>query len=163
MRPLFALVTALLILGIVQAFVTFQAGIRAPRSVTTIEHVAQGKFSVDVTLTFDAAADEFSLEPAAVVVLHHGKEILLHKEPVPAGQSLVAADVPDVVAGRNEFYVKAAPAESDAGASHAVRVRILRDGLPVADETLWSAPGEPVEGTVMIDVPEHADSEHEHH
>jgi hypothetical protein len=44
-------------------------------------------------------------------------------------------------------------------------VRVLRGGEAVGDETLWSAPGEPVEGVVAVEVerePSESEDEHAH-
>ena len=58
-----------------------------------------------------------------------------------------------MVAGQNEFFVQAAPQDTTTARARAVRVRILRDGNPLADETLWSEPGEVVQGAVLVHVP----------
>ncbi len=58
-----------------------------------------------------------------------------------------------MVTGRNEFFIRAIPQDSTNPIARAIRVRILRDGQPLTDETLWSEPGDVVEGAVVVEVP----------
>jgi hypothetical protein len=162
MRPILALLLVVAILGGVQAYMTFQASLPAARPVQQIEAKAEGVFTADVTLTFDAEPDVFSLEPTSVLVLFRGTELLRKDATVKAGTPLLISDIPGMAEGRNEFYVKATPPEDETDQSRAVRVRVLRDGIPVAEHTLWSEPGTPVEGAVQIDVPRATQAE-EHH
>jgi hypothetical protein len=74
-------------------------------------------------------------------------------EPISAGAPVVVEHVSGIVAGANEFFVEAQPGDDALGAAHALRVRVLRDGNPIAEQTLWSEPGLPVRGTVRIDIP----------
>ena len=48
--------------------------------------------------------------------------------------------------GKNELYVELSSPAGDASAFRGVRVRLLRDDAPIADEMLWSQPGAPVQG-----------------
>jgi hypothetical protein len=126
---------------------------------------AEGKFSLEVTLSFDAGADSaFSLDPTrstAVRVEFRGRELLRIDEPVAAGTPLRIDDVEGIVPGPNEFYIEAHPANQGLPVAHAARARVFRDSHPIADETLWSEPGLPVQGVLRVDVPEHA-SGHAH-
>jgi hypothetical protein len=163
MRPIAAILLAVLILGSVKAYTLFERSLPPPIDISTVQQSATGKFSVDVTLTFDAAADDFALEPLAVVIELQGHELFRSLEPVPAGRPIVVEEVPGVVEGRNSFFLKVTPTESDFTSQRAVRVRVLRDGMPIAEETLWSEPGAVVEGIVNVDVePAHASELHEH-
>ena len=163
MRPLAAILLAVLILGSVKAYMLFERSLPPPMVVSTVQQSAAGKFSVDVTLTFDAAADEFALEPLSVVIELQGQELFRSREPVPADRPIVLEDVPRVVEGRNSFFLKVTPADSDFNSERAVRVRVLRDGEPVSEQTLWSEPGGVVEGIVNVDVqPTHVSELHQH-
>ena len=109
-------------------------------------------------------ADDFALEPASVLVRLGGRDLLRRADRVPAGTALVIDDVPGIVEGRNEFYVQVTGSEQARSGARAVRVRVLRDGRPMdrAEQTLWSAPGERVEGVVVLDVPKRGSAEEPH-
>jgi hypothetical protein len=207
MRPFYAFAAAGAILAIVAGYMKFQAAVARPPA-TIVEKTAEGKFDVELTLTFDAGADAFSLGGESLVVSFRDRKLIEKTEPIAAGTPLVIRDVQGIVAassgessddasstdassaddaasaaGRNEFYIKATPAEPDRETdefaldespssrpvSRAVRVRILRDGVPIGDQTLWSEPGQPVEGVAAVEVePAPSDptvdrqSEHDH-
>jgi hypothetical protein len=166
MRPLLALLLSLTIFGAVAGYLSFA---RHLQEQTTRQHddrpapVAQGKFSVEITLSFDAGAQTaFSLDPtqaAALRVVFQGRDLLQLESPVAAGTVRVE-DVPGIAAGANEFFIEAQPAALESQIARAVRVRVFRDENPVADQTLWSEPGLPVRGTVRIDVPESPSHDH---
>lgn len=174
MRPLYAIGAATVILGVVAAYMKFQASVSRPPP-RVIERTAEGDFDLELTLTFDAAPDPFSLDGEAIHVAFRGRTLLSQKKPVAAGEPLLVEHVEGIVLpsagreGRNEFFLRVSPAQaSEAGdafalnsppaetaepakaVARAVRVRLLRDGVAVADETLWSAPGEPVEGVIAV-------------
>jgi hypothetical protein len=192
MRPLYALAAAVSILGVVAIYMKFQASVARPPA-TVVEQTATGSFDVELTLTFDAGPDAFSLGGDSLLVTFRNRKLLEKKDPIAAGAPITIRDVQGIVArqtsadgddaapatGRNEFYVKATPAEADLPAdafstdptgrqpaalvSRAARVRILRDGVSIGDSTLWSEPGQPVEGVVTVEVePEPVVDEREH-
>jgi hypothetical protein len=156
MRPLLTIIIGAAIVGLVQAYMMFQASLPSTRPTQQVEHQAQGVFSVEVVLTFDAAGDSFSLDPTAVVVEFQGQSLLKIQEPVVAGTPLTVESVPGVVEGRNEFFVIVSPKNQDQTVQRAVRVRILRDGVPVAEKSLWSESEGTVGGKIEITVPSSA-------
>jgi hypothetical protein len=125
---------------------------------------AAGAFDVEITFTFDAGADAaFSLDPTqatAVRVEFRGRELMRMEQPVAAGTALRLEDVKGITPGVNEFFIEAQPANPSLDVAHAVRVRVFRDGNPLADQTLWSDPGLPVSGAVRVEVPRDAAAEH---
>jgi hypothetical protein len=168
MRPLLALLLSLAIFGAVAGYLQFARAVQrrtAAETVHAAESVAEGKFSLEATLSFDAGADTaFSLDPTksmAVRVQFRGRELLKIDEPVAAGTPLRMDEVEGIVPGPNEFYLEAHPANQGLPLAHAARMRVFRDGHPIADETLWSEPGLPVQGVLRVDVPKHA-TEQEH-
>jgi hypothetical protein len=167
MRPILALLLSLAIFGAVAGYLRFAREVQERRApaVAGEESRAEGAFAVEVTLAFDAGADSaFSLDPAksaAVRVKFRGRDLLQVDAPVPAGTPLQIEDVEGIVPGANEFYIEAQPANQGPPVAHAARVRVYRDGHPIAEETLWSEPGLPVQGVLRVDVPEHA-AEHVH-
>jgi hypothetical protein len=152
MRPLLTVVIAVLVFGSVKGYMLFQDSLPKPPVIQTFARQAEGSFSVEIVLTFDAAADAFSLEPTSALVQFHGEDLLRSQEPLPAGAPIVIEDVANVVAGKNSFYVKISAADDSFNSQHAVRLRVMRDGQPLAEHTIWSRPGEPVEGVIDVDV-----------
>ncbi len=121
---------------------------------------AAGDFSVDVTLSFTAAerdpfavTAENSAKQPLVIVRLNGQEILSATEAPPAGELLKVAHVPGMAAGNNEFLVEADPPLAEANRAHAVRLRVLRDGQPIAEQTSWSEPGSRLVARFVLDVP----------
>jgi hypothetical protein len=108
---------------------------------------AAGVFRLEVTPSFEAQPDPFALvteeggRPAALRVLLNGAEVVRLDETVAGGGAVVVEPVPGLTEGRNEFFVEANPPVEHADKSHAVRVRLSRDGKPLADQTFWSEPG----------------------
>ena len=120
------------------------------------------RFSVEVTLTFDAGPDAFALnlsDAPSVLVQLRGTDLLRRQDAVAAGDQLLIEDVSGIVTGNNEFFVQVTPRDLTSPVARAVRVRVLRDEMALADETLWSEPGEVVRGAVVVAVPEWAGAE----
>ena len=170
MRPLLALLLCATIFGAVGGYLRFlhgvQAGAAAQAKIAIPEERASGKFSLEIALTFDAGGDDaFALEAAqstSVLVQMRGRDLLRLEETVAAGTPVAVEDVQGIVAGANEFYVDVRPSAEALAAAHAVRVRVLRDGNPLAEQILWSEPGLPVRGTVRIEIKPSAIEDDEH-
>lgn len=188
-RPLFAMVVVGVTLGSVVLYTSFiQSLPPLPRAENLLE-VATGKFDVEITLTFDAKPDTaFVLEPTSVLLTLEGKTLLQATEPFRAGRPVLVENVSNVKVGENEFTVAVyagdaarhsfdsqdaepdpfsigSEADEDAddfAVTRAVRIRILRDGEAIAEETLWSDPGKQVEGQVSVTVPPAVTDEHGH-
>ena len=154
MRPFLAAAVAIAILGGLQFYMSSRP---APvNNQRPPEVLADGKFDVRLTLTFDAGPDPFafdSSQAASVVVLFEGKDLLRLTEHVNAGADLVVEDVASIDAGRNEFFVEAVPKDTTNLISRGIRIQVFRDGVMVGDQSLWSDPGAPVAGTIVVDVP----------
>lgn len=153
MRPLAVLLLAIAVFGTLAAYERFVDTLPANHESAAEIPTAKGKFAVEVMLSFDAAKDAFTLEDdPAVVVRMGGKELIRRDERATAGEVLRSDDVPGIVTGRNAFLIHAMPAEEHAARRSAVQVRILRDDEVIAENTLWSAPGQPVDGEVVVEV-----------
>ena len=150
MRPVLALALACGILGLVQSYMVFQrTAPRAQAAVLPVAIRAEGRFEIEATLTFDAAPDDFDVRPASLEIRQVDEELLRLDTPLPAGETVrIEAELEN---GFNEFYVRAWPADN-ASKERAMRVRVLRDGVAVAEQTLWSQPGEPVEGPIRLEI-----------
>ncbi len=160
-RLLAAALVSTLILGGLSLFID-RRDPRADIDVTPrAARVAEGKFSLDVTLSFSPASDDpFALftknaekKPTLVVQLN-GHQVLATRDAVPAGELITVPDVSGVGVGDNEILVEADPPLEDANRSHAVRVRVLRDGQPIAEQTSWSEPGTRLVARMRLNVPE---------
>jgi hypothetical protein len=161
MRPFYALLVWVLILGGLWAYIEARDAFDQPA--TTAIHVqpAPGEYALELTPTFDATGgiDPFALEPtakSAIVVRLNGREIVRFEENAPAGipqRFTWNVDDAPVEVGRNELNVELSTPEGDARALRGVRVRLLRDDATIADEMIWSQPGAPVMGDVDLIVP----------
>ena len=142
MRPVIAIVLSAAILLGVQGYLRFAESLRAQNAVVAEVTTAAGIFSADITLTFAAEADSFSVEPTSLL-LRQRDQVLLKKEGlVLAGEPLVVSPIENIVEGTNEFYFECIPREQSTEPSdnqrplsRAVRVRIFRDGQLLAENT----------------------------
>ncbi len=120
--------------------------------------VAAGHFAVEVTASFAVEPDPFALnvetkkKKPALVLKVNGQEALSITERLDAGAPVVVEKVGGIVEGINELYVEANPPIESVGRVHAVRVRVLKDGRPLAQESLWSEPGNRIASTFKIKV-----------
>ena len=130
------------------------------------EREAAGVFAIEVTLTFDAGPDIYTFDETSAEVRFEGRNLLQETETIRAGEPIVISPVAGIAAttadreGRNELLVSVSgeespPDEFSAGANQAnvqraraIRVRVLRDGEPLADETYWSEPDGRITGTL---------------
>ena len=171
MRPIIAIVLSAAILLGVHGYLRFAESVRAQHAVAADATTAAGIFSADITLTFAAEADSFSVEPTSLL-LRQREQVLFKREGlVPAGEPLVVSPIENIVEGANEFYFECIPREEKAEAtenqrplSRAVRVRIFRDGQLLAENTFWSEPGIVPRGVIRVEVPrqESAAPSHDH-
>ena len=186
MRPLLAIAVIAVVLGSVKAYTSFVGSATGRDHGQFQETDAEGRFHLELTLSFDARGDAF--HPESVLLTLHGGRILLQiEEPVPAGTVLVVDPVEGIVVGKNEFYLKVATGEDDIDAaafslstedapsestataglegadkSRAVRIRVFQDDQPISEKTIWSEPGQAVDGIVTIQVSAAAGPADEH-
>ena len=154
MRPILAILVAVTILGGLSLYMSVRRSAWAGRSTPVIE-IAPGRFDVEVTLTFEAGPDPFALsatDAPSLSVLLAGTELLRETDTIESGKRQTIQDVQGLEVGTNEFLVQANPADTSGDLSRALRVRILRDLIPVADQTIWSEPGQRVEGVILVDL-----------
>lgn len=117
-------------------------------------------YSLEVTLSFDPAPDAFALRagddqpPAAFLVRLHGREILRMEEGPKAGRPVRLEAPPGLGPGLNEFFVQAGPPAEAEGKAGAVRLRLVRKGIVIAETTLWADDGKPAAGIFRVDLPE---------
>jgi hypothetical protein len=152
MRPLLALVISAGILFGVYSYLRFAQSLRGTTEAAVVDVAATGKYSAEITLTFDAQADEFALSPVSLVLKRQDQVLLSREGLVPAGEPLVVENIPGIVEGENELYFECVPKDDGRQLARAVRIRLLRDGAVVADQTLWAEAGLVPQGTVMLKV-----------
>ena len=126
-----------------------------------------GNYALELTPTFGAAPDPFALQvegeaPATLLVRLDGQPVYRSEAPLVRGETLRIAPLEGLVAGRNELYVEATPAFDEAHLSHALRVRLLRDGIELLDQTLWGEAGRKVSGSVAFTLAAPAEEAHDH-
>ena len=68
----------------------------------------------------------------------------------------------NLIAGFNEFYVKASPPMSESHLDHGLRVRLLENGSALVDRTLWAEGGAVVAGTVSLTLGSEKGGSHDH-
>jgi hypothetical protein len=153
MRPLLVILLAFGVFGALAAYERFvdtlpERGVSTPQ-----DEIAAGKFAVELTLSFDAAKDDFALnDEPAVVVRMAGQDLLRADQAVTSGEPLQASDVAGIVQGRNAFYLRATPTQEFISRPCAARLRILRDEAIIGESTLWSLPGGLVQGELTVEV-----------
>jgi hypothetical protein len=133
--------------------------------VEQVETEAAGAFSIELVPMFDAGPDEFALDaensPSILVELR-GQQIFERSQPVASGETVIVENVTGLIAGDNELYLKANSADGDADKVRGLRVRVLRDGLMMAEQWLSCEPGAPVEGPVRVMLSPTLNDEHNH-
>lgn len=153
MRLVFAALIWIAVTGGLQWYMT-ELKAAAPEAPAIFRQAAaEASYDLEITPTFSAEADPFALntgpekDPGLSVRLS-GVEVL-HDPGGAPGETVVLRDVPGLKAGLNEFHVSASPPPDVPPGGAAVRVRLLRDGLPVAETTFWNDAGT-VSGTFRV-------------
>jgi len=160
MRPVLAILVWVVILGGLYGYMRFRDRL-APRPEEVFRvSPAPGNFSVELTPTFDAqgGVDPFALDPVAkpaIVLWLNGTEIVRYEQTARAGipvEFTWDTDEVPLELEKNEFRIQVRTPGDNPNAVRGVRLRLLRDGAEVASETLWSEPGQPVDGVVRINI-----------
>lgn len=172
-RPLLVLVMAVLVWGSLASFLKFRASLPTPEIVENVRVDAQSVYSISITLTFDAQGDAFS--PLALRVSLDGVEEPLYESntTIAAGVPILISPVAGIKVGVNELLVEVGSGSGFAAASqqqtaNAIRVQVLANEEVIIEQTLWSEPGNTINGLIVLDVPENAaasasPTEHEGH
>lgn len=163
MRILLAAAVSLSILGAIYLFLDQQQKRPRPQRSIVAPQAAGGQFQIELVPMFDAGPDAFALDTqgaAAIVVELQGQTLLNRTQVTPRGQPVVIENVNGLVVGPNELFVRATAADSDPTAIRAIRVRVTRDEMVVAEAWLSSEPGTPAEGTVSLTLGRSLDADH---
>lgn len=129
--------------------------------------VAGADYLLEVTPTFGVEPDPFALldegqAAATLLVRLGGRDIYRGEQPLARGEALRIGPVEGLVVGNNEFYLEASPPFEEAHLSHALRVRLLHAEVVQLDQTLWSAAGGKVSGTLAFILEPAVETDHDH-
>jgi hypothetical protein len=152
MRPFAVFLLAAAVFGTLLGYERFVAML--PQASKTSHELtpAAGQFSLELILSFDATRDEFNMpDDPALLVRMSGRD-LFRADEVDTTEPVTINNVAGVVAGQNSFFVRAVPDAKSIRHACAVRIRILRDGATLAENTIWSTPGDIVAGEVALEV-----------
>ena len=159
-RLVMAVCVWVVIVGGLAAYTQLRDRFRRPPVAAIQAVAAPGRFEVEITPTFDVAGgvDPFALEtthqPALVLSLN-GREILRQEQPLAAGRPFrapITRGQNGLRVGANEFYVQFKTPTDHGERAHGARLRLLRDGTAVADETVWASPGATLTAAVPLTV-----------
>jgi hypothetical protein len=114
-------------------------------------------YTLEVTPSFILESDPFALTidrqdspPALLVVRLGDHEILKVDDPLTISETFTVEPLDGLVVGENEIYVEASPSVDHFTTQNALRVRIIENGYPLAEKTIWSPPGAKVSGTFQF-------------
>lgn len=167
MRPLLAVLVNVAVFGGMALYISLQEE-PAPQQAAPEQAEAAGSFALEIVTTFGAEPDPFDLpgdneNAAALVVNFRGQEILRWTERIAAGEPVRVEPLEGIKVGENEFFITAKPPLDQSNRAHAIRVRILKDGAPLVEKTIWSEPGHPVAGIVELPIAsKHVDEKDKH-
>jgi len=153
-RFLFAIIVSVVLLGTVgfsQYALTREVDLRLTREVDSHDHDhsqsnAGDTYTLRITPTFDVSKDPFALrsadesDVARIRVSHQGEDLVYWTKDVQKGKTIEIRDV-RLPEEEVELLFEATPDPIAARMLCALRVEILRDGTPYADQTLWSVGG----------------------
>jgi hypothetical protein len=154
MRPVLAVVIWIVLVGGLGLYVRSHEAVKTAQSFQST--LAQGAYALEITPTFAAEPDPFALRteegeaPPALIVKLNGRELVKLTERVEAGAPIMIEPLKGLVEGSNEVYLEANPPIKETGRSNAVRVRVLRDGIPVSDRSFWSVQGSKIATTMLV-------------
>ena len=138
-----------------------------PARVAALETLS-GDYVLEITPGFSIEKDPFALavddgagSPGLEIRLN-GSEIIVDVENISRGNVIRIREGLVLTAGFNEFYVKASPPVSEAHLDHGLRIRLLENGAPVADRTVWGSRGAVVAGSVSFNLAAQEEDEHDH-
>ena len=159
MRFVTVIVIWVVFLGGVIWFMDARAVVRAPEPASIALSESKLNCRLEITPTFEAKKDPFALDVGgegggskALEVRMSGGVVFESGDEMEAGRPIVVEDLPNLVAGINEFLLQASPPVEDSDKAHGVRMRLICDGTPLADETFWAESGERVTGAFRVDL-----------
>lgn len=167
MRILLVILIWILMVGGLALYIRAR-GVPLPGATAPASQATAGHVTLEITPTFTAEPDPFALQtgttepPAALILRMNGRELSRITDKIESGKALRIEPKDAAVTGTNELFLEASPPSEQSEQSHALRVRVYRDGLLLADQTLWSEPGGKVLGSVSFAGQSTPTQEHHH-
>ncbi len=130
-------------------------------------HYVERDFSLEVTSTFSAEPDPFSLQldntPSSPLEISvNGVPLRIDTDVLRRGEVLKIEKVGNLLMGSNELYLKASPPLAESDRDHAIRIRLLQAEDILLDRTIWSKEGSLVSGSVNFKLEDTAGDAHDH-
>jgi hypothetical protein len=167
MRFLLVIAIWLVMVGGLYQYIAWRDGaVAAPAAVFTMAKASAGEFSLELTPTFSLEDDPFALTigedaDSSLEIRLNGRLLNVPDEELQRGRPFTITAVEGVLLGHNEIHIKASPPVAESSLDHALRIRVLDQGVVLADHSLWSSEGELVSGTVGFDTKE-KEAGHDH-
>ncbi len=166
MRPFIVLLFAIAVLGSLYGYLAIAE--RPIKATEVTDVAATGKFTVKLTIPFDAVASDFDIDDVgeSLSVQLDGKLLLRRTDLVKRGE-ITINNVPGVKLGRNEFVVSAQPQTASNESSGfslednaaettpipvPIRIQVFRDDILIGEKTTWNQPGLRLVSTIMVDI-----------
>ena len=124
-------------------------------------------FTLEITPTFSFEEDPFALETGndsskQMELKLNGQSVHTPNLQLIKGARYRVDNLPGVVVGQNEIYVKASPPTAESQLDQAIRVRLLQDSSVLVDKTIWNSQGSLVSGTITFEIHAETEDGHEH-
>ncbi|PLX68741.1 MAG: hypothetical protein C0603_06205 [Denitrovibrio sp.] len=107
----------------------------------------------EITTTFSVEEDPFALdigeEKGAFQVILDGATIFSTEDGVK-DRITFTTDEYEISSGKHELFIKANPTTTEL--SNSVRIRVLSDGNPITDETMWFQPGQTINAAHIFEL-----------
>nr|WP_320192558.1 hypothetical protein [uncultured Desulfobacter sp.] len=130
--------------------------------------VLTGEYILEITPGFSMEKDPFALtiddtsQSTGLEVHLNGQALAVNPGEILRGKVIRITKGLSPTAGFNEFYVQASPPMSEINLDHCIRVRLMENGVPVADQTIWGSSGAVVAGTVGFTLAAPKEDDHDH-
>jgi hypothetical protein len=115
-------------------------------------------YALEVTPSFILESDPFALamdihnsSPALLIRLGE-HELFNIGAPLTTTETFKVEPLHNLIVGQNEIYVEATPPTNHFSTYNALRIRVLKNGYPFVEKTLWSPPGAKVAGTFQFNL-----------
>ena len=140
---------------------------KGPAKVAPLETLTSD-YVLEITPSFSIEKDPFALavddgaNASGLDIRLNGTPLLVDTDRMSRGKVIQVTKGLVLTAGFNEFYVNAVPPISEAHLDHGLRIRLLENGAPVVDRTLWSSQGAVVAGSVSFHLTVQKEDDHGH-
>lgn len=167
MRFILTLVIWLVIVGGLWLYTQQRDAAIGQAAASLVDLTVDETITIELTSTFNVEEDPFALQtddtPSLGIELKlNGSDIPLSDQSVQRGQVIRIDDVSGVLKGHNELYLKASPPAEESNIDQGVRVRLLINGDPVEDHTMWSTSGALVSGGFSFEYNPDKEEPHDH-